>query len=220
MQKIVILGATGGCVDILDTILDVNSAALSPLYDVVGFLDDREDLRGTRVLGVPVLGPFSTVTGYRDCHFITGIGSPYNYWRRERIIDGLGIPSERFATIVHPTASLSGSAELGFGTVVHQNVTITTGAKIGTNVLILPQSVISHGDVIGDFSIVNAGVCLGGDVKIGRCCYIGSRSSVRQDVEIGDHSQIGMGSVVLNDVPADTVVVGSPARFLRKVITA
>ena len=76
---------------------------------------------------------------------------------------------------------------------------------------------ISHGDVIGDFTIVNAGVCLGGDVRVGRCCYLGARSAVRQDISIGDNGQLGMGSVVIKDVAADTVVVGNPARFLKKI---
>ena len=217
MKKIVILGATGGCVDILDTILDINAAAPEPLFDVVGFLDDRDDLRDKSVLGARVIGPFAAAADHADCLFVTGIGSPYNYWRRERIVGALGIPAERFATVIHQTASVSTSATIGYGTVIHQHVTITTGARIGNNVLILPSAVISHGDVIGDFTIVNAGVCLGGDVRVGRCCYLGARSAVRQDISIGDNGQLGMGSVVIKDVAADTVVVGNPARFLKKI---
>jgi acetyltransferase EpsM len=218
MHKIVLLGATGGCVDILDTILDINAAAPKPSYDVLGFLDDRAELQGTEVLaGARVIGPFSAAQDHSDCLFVTGIGSPYNYWRRGDVIDALGLAPERFATIVHPRASISSSARLGFGTVIHQNATVTTGAKIGNHVLVLPNAVISHGDEIGDFTIVNAGVCMGGDVRIGRSCYLGARSAVRQNVTIGDRSQIGMGSVVLNDVAPGAVVVGNPARFLRNI---
>jgi acetyltransferase-like isoleucine patch superfamily enzyme len=35
-------------------------------------------------------------------------------------------------------------------------------------------------------------------------------------VRIGRHALIGMGSAVLHDVPARTVVVGSPARAIRR----
>ena len=217
MQKIVILGATGGCVDVLDTILDINAALSEAAYEVIGFLDDRKDLENTRVLGVPVIGPFAAATELTDCAFVTGIGSPYNYWRREEIIKALGIPFERFATIVHPTAAISSSAELGFGTVIHQHAVITTGALIGNHVLILPQVVISHGATVGDFTIVNSGACLAGEVKVGRCCYLGARSAVRQETVLGDACQVGIGAVVLKDVAPKTVVVGNPARILRRI---
>mgnify|MGYP003965442587 FL=1 len=217
MRKVIILGASGGCVDILDTILDINFSASEPEFDVVGFLDDREELWGSRILGAKVLGPFAAISNYDDCEVVTGIGSPYNYWRREAIIGAYNIPPERFACVVHPSASISTSASIGLGTVIHQNVVITTGAKLGANVLVLPNSVISHGSGIGDFTIINAGVCLGGDVSIGRCCYLGARSAVRQDIGVGDNSQLGMGSVVIEDVPHGTVVVGNPAKILREI---
>jgi acetyltransferase EpsM len=217
MKKIVLLGATGGCVDILDTILDINRTAPQAVFDIVGFLDDRAEMKGTKVLGAAVLGPFKSVQQFHDCLFVTGIGSATNYWRREAIISALGIPLERFATVVHPSASISSSATLGYGTVVHQHATVTTGARVGNHVLILPQAVISHGDVVGDFSIINAGVCLASDVVVEKGCYLGARSTVRQDIKIGARAQLGMGSVVIKDVPPETVVVGNPARFLRKI---
>lgn len=36
-------------------------------------------------------------------------------------------------------------------------------------------------------------------------------------VSIGDNSIVGAGSVVTHDVEQDTIVVGSPARVLRKI---
>lgn len=216
VKKIIILGATGGCVDILDAILDVNSALGNPRYDCIGFLDDDSSMWGKEVLGAKVLGPFSSAAEFAvDCYFVTGIGSPYNFWKRGYIIAQLGIPPERFETIVHPTASVSSTAKLGLGCVIFQHVTVTRDVAIGNHVLILPNTVISHGDTIGDYSIINAGACISGNVKIGRSCYLGAKSSVRQDVTIGEGSQVGMGSVVLQDIPENAVFVGSPAKFLR-----
>ncbi len=150
-----------------------------------------------------------------DCVFVNGIGSPASFARKPAIIASTGVGPERFVTIVHPTASVSRTAILGRGTVVFQHVTITTSVQIGDHVIVLPNSVVSHDDLIGDFTTIAGGVCISGGVRVGTCCYLGTRSSVIGGATIGDGALIGMGSVVLGDVPAGTVVVGTPARFLR-----
>jgi sugar O-acyltransferase (sialic acid O-acetyltransferase NeuD family) len=217
-RKIIILGATGGCVDILDAINDVNASRPAPKYECVGFLDDNPSLWGKSVLGTKVLGPFNSAGEYLpECSFVTGIGSPLNFWNKAAVISTLNLPRESFETIVHPTASVSSSAEIGVGSVIYQHVAVTTNARIGDHVLILPNTVISHDDVIGDCSIITGGVCVSGAVSIGRSCYVGTGSVIRQDITIGDCCLIGMGSVVLDDVPENSVVVGNPARFLKRV---
>lgn len=54
-----------------------------------------------------------------------------------------------------------------------------------------------------------------GRIAIGRGVWIGSNVTVLRGVTIGDNSVVGAGSLVTRDVPANTVVVGSPARVVR-----
>ena len=58
---------------------------------------------------------------------------------------------------------------------------------------------------------------MSGGVTVGESCYLGTNSSIIGNVTIGKGSLIGMGSVVLKDVPSNTVVVGNPAKAVRKV---
>jgi acetyltransferase-like isoleucine patch superfamily enzyme len=46
---------------------------------------------------------------------------------------------------------------------------------------------------------------------------IGSGSTILAKVTIGENAIVGAGSVVTKDVPANVIVAGNPARFLRKV---
>jgi acetyltransferase-like isoleucine patch superfamily enzyme len=52
-------------------------------------------------------------------------------------------------------------------------------------------------------------------IVIGRNVWIGSNAIVLPGVTIGDNAVVAAASVVSRDIPADTVVVGSPARMMR-----
>jgi galactoside O-acetyltransferase len=54
-------------------------------------------------------------------------------------------------------------------------------------------------------------------VHIGKNVWLGSGVIVLPGVTIGDNSIVGAGSVVTKNVEANTVVVGNPARVLRKI---
>jgi sugar O-acyltransferase (sialic acid O-acetyltransferase NeuD family) len=215
LKKIVILGTGGNSIDILDTINDINSLNLSYSYECIGFLDDNEQLWGKTLHGVKVLGPLCDASELKNCCFVNGIGAPSNFWQKASIISKTGVSSEKFETIVHPSAVVSRTAHIGRGTVIFQNVTITSNVKIGHHVIILPNVVISHDDIIGDYTCITAGVCISGGVNIGKLCYLGTNSAIIGNVQIGDYSLVGMGAVVLESVAQNSVVVGNPAKFFR-----
>ena len=53
--------------------------------------------------------------------------------------------------------------------------------------------------------------------EIGEDVFIGSDSMLVAPLKIGDRSRTGAGAVVTKDVPEDTLVVGMPARAIRKL---
>jgi acetyltransferase-like isoleucine patch superfamily enzyme len=57
------------------------------------------------------------------------------------------------------------------------------------------------------------------DVYIGKYCFIGANSFILPGVTIGDHSIVGACALVTKDVPANSIVVGNPARVVKTGIT-
>jgi acetyltransferase-like isoleucine patch superfamily enzyme len=47
---------------------------------------------------------------------------------------------------------------------------------------------------------------------------IGSGATILGNLTIGENAIVGAGSVVIKDVPANTIVAGNPARFIRHII--
>ncbi|WP_202797936.1 acyltransferase [Ochrovirga pacifica] len=56
----------------------------------------------------------------------------------------------------------------------------------------------------------------GESIRIGDNVQVGAGTIVLQGVTVGDNVMIGAGSVVTKDIPSNCVVVGSPARVIKK----
>lgn len=216
IKKVIIFGIGGTSIDILDVINDINESSKAKL-ECIGFLDDEEEKVGEIIGNVKVLGSLNIAKDFKNTYFINGIGSPNNFFKKDEIIKKTSISLDKFLTIIHPSATVSKTAQVGSGSVIFQNVTINSNVKIGNHVVILPNSVLGHDCVIGDYTCVASMASISGGIDVGKCCYIGSNSVIKEFVKIGEYSLVGMGSVVLEDVSPNSVYVGNPAKFLRKI---
>jgi sugar O-acyltransferase (sialic acid O-acetyltransferase NeuD family) len=215
---VILLGYGGNVVDIVDMLDDINDAQ-GPRYELLGFLDNRDELQGRSLHGYPMLGRFADaahlIERHPDVLFTTWIGRVDTYLRRPQMIASLGLPPERFLTLVHPTSYISRRAQVGHGVLIYQHCTVSNSAVIGDHVVVLPHTVISHDCVVGEYAVATSNVLIASEAKVGRNCYLGSACSMLPGVTIGEGSLVGLGAVVLRDIAPYKVVVGNPARVLR-----
>ncbi|WP_433181511.1 acetyltransferase [Actinoallomurus sp. CA-150999] len=182
---------------------------------LLGFLDDDPAKQGTDIDGVPVLGGTKEVPP--GAQVVVCVGSPRDHGVRARLVDRLGLPPERYATLVHPTSWVSASSRVGPGSVLLAQVVLTASVRVGAHVAIMPHVTLTHDDVVADFVTIASGVRLAGGVHVGRGAYLGAGALVREGRTIGQGALVGMGAVVTRDVPAGEVWAGNPARYLRHV---
>lgn len=73
-----------------------------------------------------------------------------------------------------------------------------------------------HNVQVGKACLITACVEISGSVKIGESCWLGPNCSIMNGINIGRNCFVGLGAVVTKSMPNDVVVVGNPARILRK----
>jgi sugar O-acyltransferase (sialic acid O-acetyltransferase NeuD family) len=191
------------------------AAAAAAAWRVLGFVDDDPALHGTIRSGLPILGAVGTVADMPDAAVVVCVGNPRNYRARQRIVQRLGLPQERYATVVHPAAEVGAGSVVGPGSVLLAGAVLTADVTVGSHVAVMPQAVLTHDDVVGDYATIASGVRLGGGAVLESGAYVGAGALIREGVTVGAWSLVGMGSVVLRDVPPGEVWAGNPAGFLR-----
>jgi sugar O-acyltransferase (sialic acid O-acetyltransferase NeuD family) len=213
MTPLLLIGAGGLAREALAAIAAVNS--VRPSFDVLGLLDDAPDKHGAVVDGVEVLGPIDLARSHPDAQVLICTASPARRDSRLRIARRLGFDDSRYATLVHPQASVAAGVELGAGTVLFACAVITAPQRVGRFVLAMPHVLLTHDDSVADGVTLAGRAALAGGVRVEEGAYIGSGALVRENLTIGAGALVGMGSVVLRDVPAGETWVGAPARPLE-----
>jgi sugar O-acyltransferase (sialic acid O-acetyltransferase NeuD family) len=214
-RDLLIVGAGGFAREIAAAMWDFRAPRGSSGWRLLGFLDDDPARANTVVDGVAVLGDADAVHRWPNALVVVCTGSPTNWWSRARVVARLGLPDARWATLVHTTAVVPRTCEVGPGSVLMAQTVLTTAVRVGAHVHAMPHVVLTHDDTVGEFATLAAGVRLAGGVTVERGAYLGAGAMVREHRRIGAWSLVGMGSVVTRDVPPAEVWAGSPARRLR-----
>ena len=213
-RPVVIVGAGGFARETAETIHALHARDGS--VELRGFLDDDPSLRGRTLVGGTVLGPVDDIVLHPDAAVVVAVGRPDAYATRRDLVSRLGLPPDRYATLVHPDSSLGSSCRVGPGTVVLAQVVLTADVVLGSHVAVMPQVVLTHDVEVGDHATLASGVRLGGGVHVGSGAYVASGSCVREGCRIGPWAMVGMGSLVTRDVPPERLWFGSPARDVRR----
>ena len=208
--RTIIVGAGGFGRELVNWAGDCHKAGLLP--PIAGFLDDNPRAMEGFSYGVGVLEATSSFVPLPGDQLLMGIGDP---GIKRRVADMLIDRGGHFASMVHPTAVIAGSAKIREGSIFCPLSLVSADAVVGRFCNINVLSSIGHDARIGDYSTLSAHVDLTGSVFVGESVMIGTGAKVLPRVKIGAGAIIGAGSIVYRTVPAGRTVYAPPAKTLR-----
>lgn len=214
MTKLAIFGTSGFSKEVLDIALDQQ-------YKDIVFLTHDNSITGD-VLGFPIQHenniPKLENEGYK---FVIAAGSGEI---REKIFNKY--PNLTYPNLIHSSVTYGYQMDTTFslsqGLIFAAGVRVTTACEVGNFIVLNLNATIGHDSRLDDFVSVMPGANISGNVHLCRESYVGTGATILQGkdeehkMEIGSKSVIGAGSVVVKPVAKNTIVVGAPAKELKR----
>lgn len=197
MKKVIIVGSGGHAAELRDYIDHYNDATPSDRIEVVGFLDDNPNAHKHYSFKEPYLGKIDEHRTEKDCFYLMGIA---NLDYRASIIKKFVSRGARFIGLIHPTAIISPSCEIGEGTVISHNVSVGAKARIGKYNILNSRCTIGHDSSLGDCNFISPNVAISGNTKIGNENMLGTNACTIPGITIGNSNKIAAGMVVYKNV--------------------
>lgn len=182
------------------------------IYDVRCVVDDREPPGTLRPLWVGGRDELGKIRSTGSAAGFVAIGDNAIRAQLTTLMVDSGF---EMITVIDPSAVVASDARIGAGSSVMPHALAGANATLGQGVIVNSAATVDHDCVVGDYVQISPGAHLTGGCTIGDFAFLGGGAIVAMPVTIGARTIVGAGAVVLNDLPADVVAVGTPARVLR-----
>lgn len=178
-------------------------------YIFVNNGDESEPIDGVEVYSIE-----KATEKYGDeLEAIVAVGEP---GLRKKIYSDLLDKNIKGANLIHPDVHIPSNASIGHGVAILSGAYIGNNSKIGNNICISTNAVVGHDTILEDGVIVSANTIVNGICIVGDYSYIGPGAVVKENVHIGNYAIVVMNSAVFKDVDNEVMVMGYPARIVRK----
>jgi sugar O-acyltransferase (sialic acid O-acetyltransferase NeuD family) len=219
-RQLVIIGAGGFGAMAACAADDINAAAIhsngyAP-WEVIGYADGDPTRGGTCHAGRAVHGTVEDVARRlrgAELWFFCAIG---NNDARAKMVWLAEKHWWKPATLVHPSAVLASTAEIGPGSYVGPAAVISFNAKIGAHVIVDMHVSVGHEAVVNNFSALFPGARITGRCRLGEYVMVGSNATLLPGTSVGDRAVVGAASLAHGSVEPNTTILGVPARVILK----
>jgi len=212
MKEVIIVGSGGHGAELDDYINYNNKQSGVEEIKIVGYLDDNPDNYASYSFSAPLIGGVTDHKIRQDIQYLIGIA---NLEFRQKFVEQYLSDGASFISLVHDSAYVSRSCNLGTGVVIGPNANLGPNSKIGDYSMINSRCSIGHDTKIGKFNFISPNVCFSGFTEIGDGNLFGINSATIPNIKIGNNNKIMAGMVLDKDVGNATTVFH---RYKERVI--
>ncbi|KQO66819.1 acetyltransferase [Methylobacterium sp. Leaf89] len=138
--------------------------------------------------------------------------------RQQAACEALQAGFEQPFILVDPSVTAPRRIDLGPGCYVNGGCSLGAASRFGAFVFVNRGASIGHHADLAEFVSIGPGVVLAGHVTMGRGSVVGAGATILPERTIGANAVVGGGAVVTRDVPERCLVLGNPARIVRRDI--
>lgn len=119
--------------------------------------------------------------------------------------------------LIDPSVATPRTLQLGEGIYINAGCSLGSRSNFESFVFVNRGASIGHHAHIEQFASIGPGVAIAGHVRIGRGVLVGVGATILPKVVVGANAVVGAGAVVTRDVPPGCLVLGNPARVVRRL---
>jgi sugar O-acyltransferase (sialic acid O-acetyltransferase NeuD family) len=178
---------------------------------IVGFTVDATHRHSDRFAGLPLV-EWESLESHFPASQVKLLG-PLSYrrmneFRRDRHLEGKKRAYE-FTSFIHPNSHVH-TKDIGENCFILEQNVIQPFARVGAGVMMWSSNHIGHHAVIGDYCFFSSQAVICGSSTIGERCFVAANVTVEDGIIVGDGCFLGSAAIVKRNLPAESVVPGTP----------
>lgn len=212
MKDIAIFGAGGFGREVACLINLINKEELT--WNIIGFVDDNPNLKGSKNEYREVLGGIDFVNQYdKELAVVMAIGNPSTV---KKVVNRIHNENIWYPNIVAPNVIFMDKENfsMGKGNIVCSNCWISCNVHFGDFNILNVCCTIGHDAILGNYNSLMPSVNISGEVTIGEENFFGVSSVVLQQKKIGSNTVIGGNSLIIKNTKDGRTYMGNPASAL------
>lgn len=212
MKDIAVYGAGGFGREVACLIRIINESLPESRWNLIGFFDDYEELKGTTNEYGEVIGSIRDLNEWpTPIDIVIAIGNPQVV---KKVAEKIVNPLVEFPNVIAPSVHWldENNVRIGKGNVICTGCLISCNVEIGDFNILNGFIPVGHDTRIGNYNVIMPSCNISGGVVMGDGNFLGVQSVVLQYIKIGNNTRIGANSVVMRKTKDGFLYMGNPAK--------
>jgi sugar O-acyltransferase (sialic acid O-acetyltransferase NeuD family) len=209
LEESIILYASGS-----NIIVDFEEVCLRNNIFIASIINNRKDITPCATFQEKVIDISQIASIDLSIPFLCPLFTPSN--RFVAVNEALQSGLRPYNLLSDKNNDLPSRFKHGEGCFINRGVVIGSQSEIGDFVFINRSASLGHHLYLNNFVSIGPGVVTGGNVTIGRGTLVGLGAVILPEVKIGKHVIVGAGSVVTKNIGDYSIVVGNPAKTIKR----